>query len=129
MSKEIKKLGEAELEIMLIIWRAEKPLSSREILRQMEREWPLSTLMTVLERLSEKGFVHCDRSTRRNYYTALISVEQYKDVENSTFLSRLYNNSLTGFVACLYDRHTVSSEELNKLRVWLEEMEGRDGHD
>ncbi|MCI9334558.1 MAG: BlaI/MecI/CopY family transcriptional regulator, partial [Lachnospiraceae bacterium] len=27
------------------------------------RKWQLSTLMTSLTRLSDKGFVHCDRST------------------------------------------------------------------
>ena len=64
-------LGEAELEIMQILWSARQPQTAREILAQLQgkRPWALSTLMTALARLGEKGFVSCDRSTRTNLYT------------------------------------------------------------
>ena len=70
-SRHSKRLGEAELEIMQILWSAQAPLTARQILQQLgdHRTWALSTLMTALSRLGEKGFVRCDRSTRTNLYT------------------------------------------------------------
>ncbi|WP_339191841.1 BlaI/MecI/CopY family transcriptional regulator [Paenibacillus sp. FSL E2-0230] len=58
MNNKIKRLPDAELEIMLVIWRAESWVSSSYILNQLgdKRKWALATLMTVLSRLVEKGF-------------------------------------------------------------------------
>ena len=49
-----KKLGEAELEIMQVIWSSENPLTSNYILNELQgrRKWQLSTLMTSLYRSS-----------------------------------------------------------------------------
>ena len=68
MANAPKKLGEAELEIMQVIWNSEAPVSSNYILKELQerRKWQLSTLMTSLARLCGKGFVHCDRSTGSN---------------------------------------------------------------
>ena len=73
-------LGEAELEIMQILWSARQPQTAREILAQLQgkRPWALSTLMTALARLGEKGFVSCDRSTRTNLYTPKVSARDYQ---------------------------------------------------
>ncbi len=59
-----KKRGEAELEIMQVIWDNGLPVTSNYILKKLQgkRKWQLSTLMTSLTRLETKGFVSCDRS-------------------------------------------------------------------
>ena len=46
-------LGEAELEIMQILWSAREPRTASQILAQLQgrRTWALSTLMTALARL------------------------------------------------------------------------------
>ena len=48
-SRHSKRLGEAELEIMQILWSAQAPLTARQILQQLgdHRTWALSTLMTA----------------------------------------------------------------------------------
>ena len=85
-------LGEAELEIMQILWSARQPQTAREILAQLQgkRPWALSTLMTALARLGEKGFVSCDRSTRTNLYTPKVSARDYQAQAGKSFLQRLY---------------------------------------
>lgn len=35
--------------------------------------------------MAEKGAVYCDRTTRTNYYTALVSEEEYKLAEGTTY--------------------------------------------
>ena len=63
MGTILKKLGEAELEIMQVIWDSENPVTSNHILKKLQgrRQWQLSTLMTSLTRLRDKGFISCDR--------------------------------------------------------------------
>lgn len=100
-----KKLGEAELEIMQVIWNSSSPVTSNHILSELQekRKWQLSTLMTSLSRLSGKGFVSCDRSTGRNLYTSLVSENDYKTGASRHFLKQLYNNSIQNMIATLYN--------------------------
>lgn len=50
MSNTLKKLGDAELEIMQIIWNSNAAVTSNQILKELQerRKWQLSTLMTSL---------------------------------------------------------------------------------
>lgn len=120
-SRHSKRLGEAELEIMQILWSAQAPLTARQILQQLgdHRTWALSTLMTALSRLGEKGFVRCDRSTRTNLYTPTLSAQTYQAQEGQSFLARLYGNSLPSLVASLYDSRAIGKAELQELRDYL----------
>lgn len=132
MTNKSKRLGDAELEIMLVIWNCAEPVTSTFILEQLRgrRNWALSTLMTTLSRLSDKGFVYCDRSTRTNYYSALISEEDYKAQEGRSFLEKLYGNSVQNLVASLYNSRTISDYDLNELKQMIERIEeGKDACD
>ena len=125
MLKHIKRLGSAELEIMQILWSADGPVTSTWIHDKLmsSRTWPLSTLMTSLSRLADKGFVHCDRSTRSNLYSALVSENAYRQDEGASFLSRVYGNSLQNFVASLYDARAITKDDIVELRAYLDELE------
>lgn len=126
MNKPIKNLGEAELEIMQVIWRAETPVTSNYILKELQgrRKWQLSTLMTSLSRMAEKGFVNCDRSMGVNLYTPIISESDYKAKESKNFLERLYNNSIQNMVATLYSNKEIKDSDIAELRKFLDELEG-----
>lgn len=125
MQNKLKRLGDAELEIMLVIWRTGVPVTASTILEKLRgrRNWALSSLMTALSRLCEKGFVHCDRSTRTNLYSAVISERAYKEQEGRSFLKKLYGNSLQNFVMTLYDANAISEREIDELRTLFDELE------
>ena len=93
------------------------------------RDWQLSSLMTALSRLAEKGFVQCDRSTRTNLYTALISEAAYREEAGQSFLAKLYDNSIQNFVTALYDAHALTPDDLGELRSLIDEMERRQKRD
>ena len=96
MQNDMKRLGDAELEIMQVIWRTGAPMTAGSIQEKLRgrRDWALSSLMTALSRLVGKGYVQCDRTTRTNLYTALVSEEAYRQKESCSFLEKLYGNSL-----------------------------------
>ena len=125
MCNATKKLGEAELEIMQVIWDSGYPVTSNYILKELQgrRKWQLSTLMTSLTRLSDKGFVSCDRSTGSNLYTALISENEYKAGASRHFLEKLYNNSIRNMVATLYSNQTIKDSDIEELRNFLDKLE------
>lgn len=126
MGKQIKKLGEAELEIMQVIWNSDIPVSSSYILKNLEgRNWRLSTLMTSLSRLSDKGFVVCDRSSGSNLYTAAVSENGYKAKESKHFLERLYDSSIQNLVATLYGNQMIQDSDLAELRKYLDEIDAK----
>lgn len=120
-----KKLGEAELEIMQVIWESGEPVTSNYILNELKgrRKWQLSTLMTSLSRMAEKGFVSCDRSSGSNLYAPLVAENEYKTAEGKSFLEKLYNNSIQNMVATLYDNRALKSSDVEELRKFLDELE------
>lgn len=128
MTKPMKNLGEAELEIMQVIWKAEQPVTSNFILKELQgrRKWQLSTLMTSLSRLSDKGFVSCDRSTGSNLYTPVISENDYKTKESKHFLEKIYNNSIKNMVATLYSNQVIQNSDIEELRQFLNDFEDRE---
>lgn len=125
MKSNQKKLGEAELEIMQTIWREDRPLTSVMIRNSLKglRNWPLSTLMTSLSRLEDKGFVRCERSGGSNLYSALVSENDYKAGASRSFLQKLYNNSARSLVATLYSNDMLGEDDIRELREYLDRLE------
>lgn len=127
MNKIVKKLGEAELEIMQVIWKADAPITSSFILKELQerRKWQLSTLMTSLSRLVDKGFISCDRATGNNLYSSIISENDFKAKESKSFLEKLYNNSIQNMVATLYSNKAINESDMDELRKFLDDLEGK----
>lgn len=125
MANTRKKLGEAELEIMQVVWDSGTPVTSSYILKELQglRKWQLSTLMTSLARLADKGFIHCDRSSGSNLYTSLISEDEYKTGASKHFLEKLYNNSIQNMIATLYSNREIKNSDLEELRAFLDKLE------
>lgn len=125
MIGKLKRLGDAELEIMMVLWDSAQPITSNYILEQLKgkRQWGLSTLMTSLTRLSEKEFVYCDRTTRTNLYSALVTEDQYKTQESKSFLEKLYGNSLQNLVTNLYSNKIIDQEDIKELQEHLKLLE------
>ncbi len=123
----MKKLGEAEFEIMQVIWSANRPLKANSILEELKekRKWALSTLMSSLSRLEKKGFINIDRTKRYNFYTAVVSEEDYKSKESRTFLKKIYNNSLPSLVVNLYNSKAIDDEDLSELKELIDKI-GKD---
>ncbi|MDP4110172.1 MAG: BlaI/MecI/CopY family transcriptional regulator [Bacillota bacterium] len=122
MHRSIKRLPDSELEIMMIIWAANEPVTSAYVSEKLKdkKEWKITSVLTFLSRLTEKGFVACRREGKFNIYSAIVGERDYLENENKTFLGKLYGNSLTAFVASLYRSNSISGEELAELRKFID---------
>ena len=121
MSK-IKRLPDSELELMQIIWKMEAPVSRPDIEKMMPESHPLAatTILTLLTRLGEKGFLKVEKQSKTNLYTPLISEKEYLADESRNILNRLYGGALKAFAMSLVDSG-VSKDEIDELRKMLEE--------
>lgn len=121
----MKKLSDSEFEIMKVLWSRGVPMTSNEILDRLKDrfDWKLAGLMTFLARMVDKGYVYCDRSTRTNYYSTVISQDQYRVQESESFLEKLYDNSATKMIAQLCKGKKISQEEIAELRNYLDSLE------
>lgn len=122
--KNIKRLPESELEIMQIIWRETTPVSRLTIEHALQKIHPLAptTILTLLTRLCEKGFLSLKKEGRSNLYEPLITEREYLAVESRSFLNRLFHGSVANFATALCDSG-IKKEELEELKELLEKGE------
>ena len=120
---EKQKLPDTELKVMQVIWHNETPISTvaiREKL-QKERPWNLSALQTLLGRLVNRGFLQTDKQGKSRYYEPLVSEEEYLAEDSKRYFQKWTGGSLRDLVACLYENHTVTKEELEDLKAFIEQ--------
>ena len=89
------------------------------------RPWQKNTLITLLNRLVNKGFLKAKKIGRRNEYTPLVSEAEYQTAQTKHFLEKLYEGSASGLVATLISGDLLTDEEYSELRQMLEKDEKR----
>ena len=74
-----KKLSDAELDIMLAIWQSPPPVQRADLEEQLQsHNWADTTLLTLLSKLVEKGYLSVERQGRHNLYRPLVSEADYR---------------------------------------------------
>ena len=116
----MKKLPEAELDIMMCLWEAGESVQRNYFNKHFD--WADSTILTLLSRLIDKGFIVCTKNGNKNVYTALITKEDYLKVENRSFLHKLHKGSLKHFVASLVDADSLTENDIDDLEKLLNEL-------
>ena len=68
MKQPIRRLPDAELEVMQAVWACEPPVFRKNLEAILASTHPMAvtTLLTLLTRLSEKGFVAIEKDGRRS---------------------------------------------------------------
>ena len=120
----MKKLPEAELELMMIIWQAKEPISRMDIENQMttDKEVVASTILTLLSRLEKRGFVKREKRGKINYYSAIVPQEHYLKMEGQNILQKMFQGSLANFVTALYTGEKLDEKDLEELKSFLDDQ-------
>ena len=122
--KELVHLPNSELEIMMAIWEAGKPVSRLEIDEKLsEKNWQAPTVLKFLSRLTEKGFLKCEKPEggKTNLYTPIVSEEEYLEFESNSVLGKFCGRSVKSLVANLYENNTINDNELDELQKFIDE--------
>ena len=118
----MKKLPDAELELMLIIWDTEEPISRIEIEGKMDkcRDVVPSTILSLLSRLESRGFVRREKRGKVNYYSALVEKEPYMKETGRNILKKMFKGSLSNFATALYMGEELSEEDIADLQRFID---------
>ena len=120
----MKRLPDTELEVMKALWASERAPVPRSSLEEAlrDRGWATNTFNTYLSRLTEKGFVSCEKRGKTNYYTPQVRQADYLAFESGAVLNKVFGSSLKGFVASLARGGALRDGELDELQQYLEEL-------
>ena len=121
MNSNIKRLPDSELEVMQAIWSLEAPVGRVDIEEILKDNYPIAmtTLLTLLTRLSEKGFIKIEKISRSARYYPLVSQQEYLAQQSKNFLQRLCGGNMSTFATALCDSG-ISKEDLAELRELLD---------
>ncbi len=119
-----RKLPDAELEVMQVIWDLEPPVSRLDIENIITQKYPMATttLLTLLSRLTDKEAISVEKDGRNNIYTPLVSRSDYLATQSKRFLDKLCSGNIQLFATALCDSG-LSKDELEQLRNLLERDE------
>lgn len=122
MKANYSRLPDAELEVMQALWASDTPVPRAQLEERLAQTHPMATttLLTLLSRLSEKGFVQVDKEGRKSLYAPLVTREDYLAAQSRSFIQKLCGGSLSTFASALCDSG-LSKEELEELRELLKE--------
>lgn len=124
----VRQISDAELEIMKIVWGnpAETTLFSyiMEELAKRGKPCQKNTLIVLLTRLVNKGFLSAKKIGRRNEYTTLVSEAQYQTAQTRHFLNKIYEGSAGGLVSNLIAGDLLTDAEYEELKKLLENGRG-----
>lgn len=120
--KQINRLPDAELAVMQAIWSLEGAVSRLEVETVLKASYPMAptTILTLLSRLEERGFLQVDKQGRANRYTPLIPRAAYLAAQSRTFLDKLCGGDMHVFATALNDSG-LSAEDKAELRRLLDE--------
>ena len=121
---KIRRLPDAELEIMLLLWQAETavPRNYFDKALKEEKNWADSTILSLLSRLIDKGFIVSTKQGNKNFYTPLVKKEDYYAVENQSFMKKFYHNSLNQFLVSFSQSNPLSEQEICELHELLDSL-------
>lgn len=121
-----QQISDSELELMKIIWSSGGTALYARIMEELAgtgRAWQKNTVITLLSRLVDKGYLKVGKIGRRNEYTAVVSQADYQAAQTQFLVNRLYQGSARDLVAALIQRETLSAKDYEELRRFWEDGE------
>ena len=120
-----KRLPDAELEIMKVIWHNECPISTSEVKRIIDEESNAArtqqTVQTLINRLIAKEYIAKGKRGKEYIYTPLVAEKDYVEFESERFLRKMHGNSVTNLMRALFDSKKISDEYISELEKMFKE--------
>jgi predicted transcriptional regulator len=115
----------AELAILRVLW-GQGPSTVREVHALLERERPTgyTTVLKLLQIMTEKGLVRRDEAARAHVYAASVPEEQTQRRLVRDLLDRAFGGSASKLVMHALSARKASRAELACIRELLDRLEG-----
>lgn len=121
-------LPPAELDVLQCLWGADE-MTARQVREMLAQRRPLShsSVCTLLERLSGKGFVsrkkgHCGKAF---VYKAKIAPDKTRGQVIGDIVDRVFGGSGVDLVASLLETKPLTASEIGQLQCLLEDLKAK----
>ena len=121
----IPRPTDGELAILRVLWER-GPGTVREIQEGLagSRQVGYTTVLKLLQIMAEKGLVRRNETARAHVYAARVPREQTEKQLVGDLLDRAFAGSASTLVMRALSSKKASSEELARIRKFLDELEG-----
>ena len=125
MAKTTVKPTNLELTILHVLWE-EGPRSVRDIQASLNKSKPTgyTTVLKMLQIMTEKGLVERDESVRPQIYRASSSRERTQREILSDLIQRVYDGSVKSLVMHALATKRSSAKDLEAIEKLLDRVEG-----
>lgn len=120
----VQQVSDFELELMKTIWENGGTALYAEIVEALVAKGTpatKNTIISLLSRLIEKGFLKISKIGRRNRYTALVSEAEYQAAQTETFLKKVFEGNAQDLISTLIQKNLISADDYEKLKLHWEE--------
>lgn len=116
------KLFDSELKVMDVLWR-EGDCTAKHISDVLKEEtgWNMNTTYTLIKRCIKKGAI--ERSEPNFMCHALVPKETVQEAETDELINKVYDGSADKLFAALIGRKKISSEQIQRLKQMVEDLE------
>src|SRR5262245_3461509 len=114
---------DAELGILRVLW-SRGPSTVRDVADTMGRQESYTTILKLLQIMTDKGLVTRDQSERSHVYTASVSQAQTQKQLVTDLLARAFDGSAATLVLHALSSGKASPEELAEIRALIDKHRG-----
>lgn len=121
--KKLKKLPDAEFDIMKVVWANEPPITTAIVMERIGKEkgWRIQVVVSFMNRLVERGFLRSEKHGKERYYFPLVEKEEYLKFETGNFMKQYHDCSLFNLINTLYDDEALTDKDIDDLLKWTKE--------
>lgn len=122
--KDKSQLTKAETQVMNALWNLPQGQGrSSEIMEQMPEPKPaLTTLLTFLKILKEKGFVATEKLGKGQLFKALVSRNDYTRTYMKEVKNAFFGGSLSSLVSFFAKNEELSQQEIDEISQIVENL-------
>ena len=126
------KLNQSEWIIMEVLWE-EYPCTIMEMYHKLKETtgWSKSTVITLLNRMTEKGILHREEGGKAKKYYPNIEREDVIIAETTGLIDRIYKGSIGLMMSTLVKNQVLSNNDVKELQEMLKkagEVSDRNKH-
>ena len=124
MDPNEKSLTPTEWHLMECLWE-HAPRTGREAAEYMaaSQGWSRSTTLTLLRRMTAKGFIECHEEHGVNVFSPRIVRSDAAIRETDSFLSRVYRGSVSTLLSAVTQRQSLTRQEIDELYEIIRQAE------
>ncbi|MFH1845104.1 MAG: BlaI/MecI/CopY family transcriptional regulator [bacterium] len=116
----------AELAILSVLWE-NGPGTVREVHDKLDGDVGYTTVLKLMQIMTEKGLVERDESQRAHVYSATRPREETQGNLVGDLITRAFDGSASKLVLQALANRPTSKDELDQIRQLLDDLESQSG--